>query len=212
MDAAKSFEQILAIGRVEQCGLIIACAPYLEDIGELGQESIGSNLDMLMSRARIPLLVVREPKSDPTSCFHDVLLPILPLDEKDAEAAGWGVRLVSEGGTIRLLLVADTDTLGRMGQLLGEYVDAHALDPDVLADLEARENAGLIAALQKHAAETGLGCKVTARTGDVVPAVIEVANAADRLVVVRCPRDRASAGYQRVQALVRESRNAVLIV
>ncbi len=210
--AGRSYEQILEVARAQACGLIVVCAPYLEDLTELGRESIGTNLDMLMSRTKAPLLVVREPKDDPKSCLRDLLLPLAEPTTEEPAAAGWALALLGDRGNLDLLIVADERAAQRAERLLAQTVEAETLEPELLDDLLAHEHAGLIAALQKQAAESGLGCRVLVRAGETVPVVTEFANESDRLIVLSSPQDRRSERYQRVLGILRESRNPVLIV
>ena len=141
-----------------------------------------------------------------------MVLPIGEPSHEEVEAAGWALYLLAPGGMLRLLILADRDLLHRARETLGETLEAEGIDESVLYDLLAREHAGLIAALQKHAAENGLGCRVSVRSGEPVPAVLEMAGDEDSLIVSACPPDRRSDAYQRAMAIVRESSNPVLIV
>ncbi len=210
--AGRSYEQILEVARTEASDLIVVCAPYLEDIGELGDESVGTNLDLLMSRSPVPVLVVRQPQSDPGSLTRSVLLPLGAPSAEDSRSAGWSVWLAGQSGSIRVLIVADAAALQRAGRDPTSAVEIDRLDDKLIDDILAREHAGLIGALQKLASEKGLGCRVSVRGGDPVEVIAEMGNAADGLVVLSRPTDRKSERYQRVLSVVRESANPVLIV
>lgn len=207
-----SADQIMAVRRAEGAELILLGSPYLDDLRVLGQDSIGSTLDLLMARAKVPLLIVREPKENVARCLDDILLPITIHTEENVKAASWGLACVADKGTIRVLAIADAEALKTAQHLLGKYLDAHALEPEVIEELEAKENAGLNAALQKAAAEAGLACKVKVRSGDVAAIVGEVGNDHDCLVVSGCPQNPESAAYQRVQGFIRGSSNPILVV
>jgi nucleotide-binding universal stress UspA family protein len=213
-DAAtrKPFEQILALAQKEQCEIILLCAPYGENFDDLGAASVGSNLDLLLARAEVPLLVIREPKADPARCLQHLLVPITPYDPELVDAAAWTLRLAGPNADIRLLAVVDKDLLSAAGGVLKNQRDFDEMDERQLAGLNRPKAAGLIAAVQRHCAGSGQGCRVSIRTGDFVPIVSEFMNEQDGIVVAQAPRDPGATIFQRVQALTRACRNPVLVV
>ncbi len=210
--SGRSYDQILEVAQAESSDLIVVCAPYLEDIGELGDESIGTNLDLLMSRSPVPLLVVRQPKDDPAALSQSVLLPLGAPRADDGRVAGWAVWLAGHGGSIRVLIVADAAALQAAGRDPQHAVEIERLDDRLIDDILARDHAGLIGALQKLSSEKGLGCRISVRGGDPVEVITEMTNASSGIVALSKPDDRKSEPYQRVLSVVRESSNPVLIV
>jgi len=98
----RSFAQILdALDRLK-AELVILDAPYLDDFSELGQSSVGTNLGVLLSRSPAPLLVVREPVENVAACLEHVVLGLTLHPLENAGAAGWTLKLVSAGGSIRI--------------------------------------------------------------------------------------------------------------
>ena len=108
--------------------------------------------------------------------------------------------------------VVDEEILAVAQQFLGGEVDLQALDPNVLAGLTTPKHAGLVAALQRYAAEEGVECSVAVRHGETVAHLVEAISDEDCLVVVGVTEQRTTAIYHRVQALVRELGNPVLVV
>ncbi len=203
----KAYEQILAAAERTSCDLMVLCAPYLEDFDSLGRESVGTTLDILMCRSAVPVLAAREPRDDPGRCLEKILLPITPFLDPGARAAAWTFRLVREGGHIQLLAITG-DEWPETPTDMPENAEIR-----VAAGLHRAEAAGLIAAMQRRSAEAGLGCRMDLASGEVVKVLAEWANREELTVVVPCcPRDPVGTAYQRVQALVRELRNPVLIV
>jgi nucleotide-binding universal stress UspA family protein len=152
--ARKPFEQILTLARKDQCQLILLCAPYGEDFEALGAASVGSNLDLLMARAEVPLLVIREPKADPAQCLQHLLVPITPYDPELVDAASWALRLAAPKADIRLLAVVDKELLNAAGGVLKNQRDFDELDERQLAGLNRPKAAGLIAAASACAQAT----------------------------------------------------------
>ncbi len=192
-------EQILAAMR--SCDLAVVCAPYQEDFSDLGRESVGSILDILMVRAPKPVLAVREPKENPQRCLRRVLLPLTPILKTSVDAAAWALYLAKEG-SVRLLAIS------------AERPPEEEGDPQkVAAALRRPDEAGLVAAVQKWAAEAAIECRVELRRGEGLEPLAQAANEEDQILVVPCcPRGPEKAAYQRMQALLRVSRNPLLVV
>lgn len=192
-------EQILS--SMPTFDLVVICAPYQEDFSELGQQSVGSVLDILMARAPQPVLAVREPKEDPQTCLRRTLLPLTPILETSALAASWALCLARQG-SVQLFAISPA--------LAG---DEENVPQKVAASLQRPEEAGLVAAVQRRAAEEDTECRVELRFGEGLEPLAETVNQRDQIVVVPCcPREPEKITYQRMQALLRFSRNPLLVV
>lgn len=200
------YERILELAAALDPDLLIVPAPYLEDLEELGADSIGVTLDKLMGQVR-PLLVVREPRDDPQASLRPVLLAVTVYVEENSLAGAWALRVIGEGGMIRVVAVVEEGVI----EALGEHAAAD-VDLDRLAGLGRPDTAGLIAELHREARERSLGCRVSVRRGDLVQRVIEVAEQDRMLIVTGCDADPSSASYRNVQAIIRRSRDPVLVV
>ena len=153
---------------------------------------------------------LREPQADPQRCLADLLLPVAPYEATTVQAAGWALKLMSQNGLLRVLAIAET----ARAQLDQEVQDRNIIEMDAekFAGLYRPELAGLVAALQRRAAETGLGCRLIIRGGEPVQAIAAAANSEDALLVLASSPDPRSVAQMRTAALVRVSRNPVLVV
>ncbi|MHC4948437.1 MAG: hypothetical protein ACYTG1_09270, partial [Planctomycetota bacterium] len=206
------WDQITGLARRSRCDLVVVDAPYLDDYTRLGDGSVGTNLQMLMSRCPVPLLVIRAPAEAPASCLEEVVVPVGIEAAENVAGARWALRLVRGHGRLRILAVVDRGQLDAAGERLRTDVDLDAIDDDQLAGLHRPATAGLIAALQRRAVEVDLGCRVAVREGSAVEAVTAVAGERQALIALSCPRDPAARAYQRVEAIVRASACPVLVV
>ncbi|MBA3590580.1 universal stress protein [Methylibium sp.] len=209
-DSSPPYARIIAAADALDADLVIVSAPFLEDFAALGSDSIGVTLDKLMTQAR-PLLVVREPRDDPAESLKPVLLPLSVHVQENPLAAAWALRLIGDGGTIRLVAVVEDDVIEAAAELIGEH-GAADLDLDHLARLDRPEVAGLIAEMHRQAQKRSLGCHVSVRRGDLVAQVIELAEEGQRLIVTGRDTDPGSSSYRNVQALIRRARDPVLVV
>lgn len=204
------YAQIIAAAEGLDAHLVILPAPFFDDFDELGSDSIGVNLDKLMTYER-PILIVREPRDDPAESLRPVLLPLSVHVQENPLAAAWALRLIGEGGTIQLVAVVEDDVLEAATDLVGEHAAAD-LDLEHLARLDRPETAGLIAEMHRQARQRSLDCRVSVRRGDLVSQVIELASEGQRLIVTGCDEDSASSSFRNVLAIVRRARDPVLVV
>jgi hypothetical protein len=206
------FQKILEECRAARCGLIVVPAPFHEDFAELGAASIGTNLDLLLSRRETPLLVVRDPARDADASLREVVLPLSFVAHDDARAAAWAFHVLAPRGRLHLLAITDPETLARGNPAIAAAIELDEIDESALSGLGQPEMAGLVGAVQRHAAEKDLGCRISIRVGDAVETVTEFANALDDCVLVTdCPRDEKAPAYSRAHALIRQSRHPVLV-
>lgn len=206
------FQRILAACEHFGPQLVALPCPFLRNLEAYGHQSVGGTLDVLMARCERALLVTRDPLPSAEVVTQDFLIPVVFDTARNPDAVAWTLELARPGASIRLVEVADTALLDSAAHLLGEYLDAHALDAETLERLEARQHAGLVASLQKAAAERDLSCVVRVQTGDANQVVSDLAAERPTLVVTSCPRDPRHPEFGRVHAALREARGPMLIV
>ena len=206
------FRRILDECRAADAELIIVPAPFGDDFAELGAASIGTNLDMLLAKRGTPLLVVRDPERDAAASLREVVVPLTFDVNDDARAAAWAFKLVAPNGRLRLLAVADTEVLAQTNPMVADALDIKDLDEAAFAGLGQPQMGGLIAAVQRRAAAERIGCRVSVRLGSWVEKAIAMAAEIDCLLVASCPGHDCSPGYARIHALVRQSRDPVLVL
>lgn len=206
------FEQIVEHSRQHDCGVVVVPAPFGEDFSRLGAASIGTNLDMLLSSRGTPLLVVRDPERDPAASLREIVIPFTFDVDQDARAAAWAFKIVAPRGRVRLLALADTDVLAQTNPMVADALDIGDLDESTFAGLGQPQMGGLIAAVQRHAAERRVGCRVSVRIGGWVEKTIAFAKEMNCVLVTGCPGNDCSPGYERIHALLRQSRDPVLVL
>lgn len=205
----RAFRQILELTKSHGRNLVAFPSPYLEDFEDVGGSSLGTTTDVLIHRCSTPLLVVRKPAEAVRDRLERVVLPLNILSERWIEAA-WA--LAPADGAIHLLGVMDEEMLDAVRHLVGQSFRAAEVDEATLAGLGRPDIAGFVAAVQRRASEGGIDCRVTVRHGPLIQTVAAFANEAPCLLVVGCGDDCAASDYQTTLAILRESRNPVLIV
>jgi nucleotide-binding universal stress UspA family protein len=201
--------QILTAQARVKADLVIVPAPYLRDIGLLGDESLSSPVDMLIAESPVPLLLVRKPHAEPARAFSQILVTVSSVGPQAVCAAEWALSLLHPGGELRVLAVADETVLGEAARLLGETAQPTS---EMFERAETRLIGGLNAALQHYASDHGINLSVDVKVGKAVPLMAEATNASQQLVCVGAPKDRTSPEFHRMHDLLLRAQSPVLIV
>lgn len=212
--APRSFQQILDLATQRNCDLIAMAAPYLDDYMQLGTASTGTNLDMLLRHRRTPLLVVREGYPDIERCLDHLIVPLNLVAQRGTDVLAWAFKLTSpDSGTVHLVATADTKAITAVAPAAGGPVRDHEMDELELAGLTHAPAAGLVAAAQRRAADLNVACRVSVRSGHPLEQLLAFTREQQRsLIVTGCPESCSATGYLRVQALIRESPDPVMVI
>lgn len=205
-------DRIASTWEREHCDLAVIAAPHGENFEDLGDASIGSTLDLLLARRDVPIFVVREPRADPSLDFKCLMVPLNLPGEVQSRALSWAFGMVAPAGSVKLLTVADVEVLRAARKITGSDAASGTRSERTLAGLLDSEMASLAAGAQRMAAERHLQCRLDTRTGQPVETVAGWANELRGILVTSCPGCGTDMGSQRVLALLRVSRNPVLIV
>lgn len=207
--SGNSFDQILNAINTTQCDLAIVPCPFGRDLEEIGADSAGTVIDVLLSRSPVPLLVIRAPY--PETAFDRVLLALIRENEAARRAAEWAVGFAGAGVRLRLTLLLETEFYENVRDVLAAIEPERRLDPEMLSQAMLQANIRLHRALQKSAEARGIGYELrVVHESDFTFDSPEVA-ASHPLIVLALERgDFASEGY--VHDRIRRSRHALLVV
>lgn len=205
---------VLAACAEAHANLLILPVPFGRDISQLKDESLGEVVDLLLLEAPLPVLCVRDPMDEGSvaAALANVLLPVNVHAEGNPQAAAWAFCLLGQRGGLELLAIADRDVLEEARRLLGDAIDALALQQSALERTVTHEIAGLIAAVQRQGAERGVHVHVEILMGRAVEAILARANASPRLTIVATPRQHTNPAFHRAADIILGARGPVLIV
>lgn len=144
-----AFEQILAEAAQRGSDLIIVPCPFGRELADVGPDSAGTVIDVLLARSPVPLLVVRRPFPVSEPLFPEILLLLSRENNAASLAGGWALGLIAARGRIRLLLVVEQSLFEQVREVL------QRVDPQVRvspADLEAAMS-NLFARLHRRLAQ-----------------------------------------------------------
>ncbi|MEM1062696.1 MAG: universal stress protein [Planctomycetota bacterium] len=201
----EAYERVLAAVGVSGCDLLVVPCPFGRDLDKLGADSVGTVLDVLLTRCPVPVLVVRQPPAEGADLFSDLVLPLIGENEAAVTAAGWAVGLVASPGDVKLRLVLEQEFYENLRDLLRVLDPDKEFDRDEVRRALEKEHVRLHAGLQKASATERFGYAMECRAeGDGEPA-------SPGLLVLAPERgDHASEGH--VRDRVRNAAGAVLVV
>ena len=218
----ESHDQILAAVEASGCDLVIVPCPFGRDLENVGPDSAGTVIDVLLARCPVPLLIVREPfEVSPDASgtggaapFGRVAVLLIGENAAARRAAGWACGLTGGGvgqpGAVRLTLVLEREFYENVRDLLRALDPEAEITPDKIAAALRREHAKLHEALSSSAAAGGFAYGLTTHHERAEPDAL-TASPDHGLVVLPLERgDHASEGH--VRDRVRRSANPLLVV
>lgn len=206
-----SFEKILEATATAKADLVLSPCPFGRDFEQIGPDSAGTVVDVLIARTTVPVLVVREPHEVEDEPFGNVALTLVGENAAAADAAAWAATLVAPGGHFELVLMLEEEFRENVGRLL-ESMDKNAEPtPDELSAALRKTHVRLHRGLQKAAAERGFDYSLSVLPEDETREFLKQDFPRLSLVVVALERPHhVSQGY--ASHCVRHSRQPVLVV
>lgn len=203
-------QQILSAAERCQAELIVAPAPYLRDVGLLGDESLSSPIDLLLAESSTPVLLVRHPVEVPEACFRRILLPLTVHLAGAGKVASWAFALLAPGGQLEVHAVADQRALEQALEVVQS--GGQPVAGSELLRAEERHVGSVIAAVQRHGKGSGANVVAEVEVGRAYKRLLEHVHSAPCLSVVGLPTERAQAAYHFAVDLALGSRYPVLVV
>lgn len=208
----RSAQEVLQAATMEAVGLIIMDAPFGEDFGVAGHESLGTAVDLVLSRSTTPVLVIREPAADLGTSFQDILIPIVHSSARTPNEVAWALALTGAGGRVEVLDVPDLSVVEEAKLLLGDAIDVAALREEALRRTAQRDAAPLVNAAREVAAGTGVEVVLTVEVGQLTAVVDQATRGRPRLLITTLPGSCGTPDYHRARDLALRARWPVLFV
>jgi hypothetical protein len=206
-----SFEQILAAIETSNSELVLMPCPFGRDFEQIGPDSAGTVVDVLIARSPVPLLVIREPHEVDGTPFQHVAMPLVGENQAAHDAAAWGAALVAPGGRFELLLVLEDEFHENVSALLESMdLDVEPTSEELSAALQ-KAHVRLHRALQKTASREGFEYVLAVEPEEAARTFLHRDFTSLSLIAVALARPHhVSEGY--ASHCVRSSRQPVLVV
>lgn len=205
-------DRIVEARKQTGAGFVVMDAPWGEDIGKLGRDSVGSTAERVLARTPLPVLFVREKHEEVIQLFDNPLVKLHVREPEAPKAIATAFSLCGHKSHFKVMFVIDAAAMAEALALLGQDVDKDKLtDEALLADAQAAAGS-LVAAAQHWAADNNATLEVEFKIGSDPDVTARHANDGKHLLVIPCPADRNSSAYSRALTVLRLSSVPVLMV
>ena len=206
-----SFDEILAAIESSKSDLVLTPCPFGRDFEQIGPDSAGTVVDVLVARSPIPLLVVREPHEVEEVPFRRAALTLVGENEAASDAAGWAATLVAPGGHFGLVLVLEEEFHDNVARLLESMEPPSEPTSAELSAALRKAHVRLHRGLQKSASQAGFDYSLSVKPEDEAREFLHQDFDSLSLIVVALERPHhVSEGY--ASHCIRYSRQPVLVV
>lgn len=202
-----AYDRMLAAIDVSQPDLVVVPCPFGRDFDSVGADSTGTVIDVLLSRCRRPMLVVRGQNQPLVEATSEIRLVVGSENESEPAAAALALGLASSQSRLYLNLVVNQEQVENLRQVLKVLAPGQEVDREKLTGALATAHAKLDLALHKGALECGVDYQM-----DPHPDVAHVSDAAHRMLLVVPVEADDNFGQGFVQARIRQSPHPVLVV
>ena len=212
-DADAATRASVILGDATDADLVILPVPFGEDLDTLRRESLSSTIDILLRESRQPVLAVRQPVEDAAATMRHPVVVIDWHPELQVKAASWGCFLAGSDGVVDMVAGVGPGTMDEMTALVAGQEDDITLLRSLIERAELRITGGIVAAIQKRAAEVGFDSSFEILHGERRgKSAAERAAERGGLVVCSYRSGEQSASLHRLHDVILESSSPVLAV
>lgn len=208
--AGESYEVILQAIDEKEFDLLIVPCPFGRNFEHVGAASAGTVIDVLLSRCRLPMLVIRRDDQDLSEAVSRVSMVIGSESDVETRAAAWVFGLASEQATVTLNLVIEKEQFENIRSIVEALSPDARLDPAQFSDALTRTHQTIHSAMAKTASALNITYHLRPQAGAVAPP--NPLKEANKMLLVMPLEvdDRFGQGF--VQDRIRRSPHPVLVV
>ncbi|MEL6897960.1 MAG: universal stress protein [Planctomycetota bacterium] len=171
------YDRILRTVAQQRPSLLIVPSPFGRDFDSIGTDSIGTVLDVLLRRCRIPMLVIRDPARLLPDAIQRIAMVIGMECDVNGRAAEWAFGMAvpendavqHRSGVFSLHLVIEKEQLENFRALLGVISPDQEITPDLVQRALAKTHETLTGAIAQTASQHGLEYRLMLQTGIEAP-------------------------------------------
>ena len=205
-----AFDAILASLKQHQFNLVILPCPFGRSFENIGQDSAGTVMDVMLSRCPTPILITRRADQLLEECVKRVC--VLSSGECDVEtrAAGWAFGVAAPNAEISLNLVVEKEHFENVRAIVEALRPGETFDESMLSDVLTQTHQTLHAAMNASANQAGMKYHLMPQAGETAPPN-PLSDPTQQLLVLPLEvDDRFTQGF--VQDRIRRSPHPVLVV
>lgn len=205
-----SYEAILAALDEHDIDLLIVPCPFGRSFQKVGVDSAGTVIDVLLSRNRKPMLVIRRDDQTLRDCAGQVSMIVGGECDVENRAAAWAFGLAAKAASVTLNLVIEKEQYENIRSIVEALQPKATLEPEQFSDALTKTHQSIHGAMAKTASGLGMTYRLRPLAGEVAPPNPLRASSKMLLVMPLEVDDRFEQGF--VQDRIRRSPHPVLVV
>jgi hypothetical protein len=164
-----SYDAILAALEEHAVDLLIVPCPFGRSFEQVGADSAGTVMDVLLSRCPTPILLIRRDDQRLGECVHHVSMILGDQCDAENRAAAWALGLATESAKVTLNLVIEKQQFDNIRSILEALHPEASIEPEQFSDALTKTHQSLHGAMAKTAAGLGLSYRLRPLAGEVAP-------------------------------------------
>jgi hypothetical protein len=205
-----SYDAILASLDEHAVDMLIVPCPFGRSFEQIGVDSAGTVIDVLLSRNPKPMLVIRRDDQTLGDCAAQVSMIVGSECDVENRAAAWAFGLAAKAASVTLNLVIEKEQYENIRSILEALHPDATLEPEQFSDAVTKTHESIHGAMAKTASELGMSYRLRPLAGAVAPPNPLRESSKMLLVMPLEVDDRFGQGF--VQDRIRRSPHPVLVV
>ena len=205
-----SYDRILAAVETLKIDLVIIPCPFGRSFEEVGTDSAGTVIDVLLSRCPSAMLVIRRDDQGLKACSDEVAMVLGGECDVENRAAGWLFALAEKDANVSLNLVVEKEQYQNIRSIIEALDPDTTLDPQQFSDAMTKTHESIHAAMAKTAGSMNMSYQLRPLAGEEAPPNPLAESKKMLLVMPLEVDDRFGQGF--VQDRIRRSPHPVLVV
>jgi hypothetical protein len=205
-----SYDAILAALDEHDVDMLIVPCPFGRSFQKVGVDSAGTVIDVLLSRNRKPMLVIRRDDQTLRDCAGQVSMIVGGECDVESRAAAWAFGLAAKAASVTLNLVIEKEQYENIRSIVEALQPNATLEPEQFSDALTKTHQSIHGAMAKTASELGMTYRLRPLAGEVAPPNPLRESSKMLLVMPLEVDDRFEQGF--VQDRIRRSPHPVLVV
>ncbi|MDA7874280.1 universal stress protein [Rhodopirellula sp.] len=205
-----AYDVILAALKDHAVDLLLTPCPFGRSFENVGIDSAGTVMDVLLSRCPIPMIVMRRDDQQLCDCVQQIEMVVGSECEVESKAAAWSFGLASTSAKINLNLVLEKEHFENIRSIIEAIQPEAQIDTEQFSAALTKTHHALHGAMAKTAAALGMSYELHPIAGEVAPPNSLDATKKLLMVLPLEVDDRFGQGF--VQDRIRRSPHPILIV
>lgn len=202
-------KRILEISNLYNPNLIILPTPYGERSEPFDIDSLGTSVDIILRKSKIPTLLVKKPKY-PAKKILDSILLIIESD-KSIKAAEWALSLAKNNSSILLLNIIEKEIIEKVEKLTKSVLKSE-IDKDLLEHIHKTENLDFSNKIVEEARNKDIKIEIKTIIGDKIRSIIQETIEKHTIIVLATTIEQDNVFENEVENISRLVRIPILIV